>query len=764
MLVTFDSRSRKKRNESQGGSQIRPKTVVPPSAKVSKPEAKPTNSPKSAHENVPIDGVRHIDTVTDLLDFNTIKRSKHGCLTCKIRKKKCNEARPICSNCGRLNKQCIWIDYEKMSAEEIKNLKESVEEDEKNLKLRRRRPQKEVSEAKTISTKTQDPSKRPITRVAKFSIGSPMSAMNSSELSPKQPLERPSLNDLPPQPLGSLLTSHIKALSPILSLLNEMEPPAVPISENALSPLLLLLGLYKEPSLTEVRDILKHSSSPSIFASFLKEFSQFSSGHSGDVVHHNSIEENDYDAASNLSSFFEHFSTQHGLSPVNSLVTLSQFASFISPSPEAPIPLLPQLSSTGAYLYNYYTDILSSKMAITPLALNDTNSFQNVFLPLAQRDNGVLYGILVWSAFHLGGEWLKEGQVYLDLCLGHISKSLTNLKQKQDAGLPTPDSLKQNRQLVVNYLAALLILCGAEICRGDVRDWSIYLSWGWKIMTSNGGILNFNQTKEEYWLISNFAYHDLLSGSVVDRGTYFSADTYDEIFEDRDKVSRGQIHALLGVSKKLYKCIGEINTLVGKSNKVLSYLSAPRPLETVQEFGTGRVNADENSSLDKRSSLLQSILHRAAEIEQEIDGAKPDAEDLRRLCDEDLEVQLMLFEANQLTCKLFLHQSIYRINPSCLQSQMLTNHLIKCIDILLASSVVCSLVFPVFIAGIHLIHTLDREIMTKRLQHYMKVYGPWNVRVVKIVMERVWEENPDGNKVVDWHNIVKELGWDINFA
>lgn len=753
MLVTFDSRSLRDKN----GSNAAPRTAAPSTVKVSKPETKAVASPKPTAELLNAAGVRHIDTVSDLLDSSTIKRSKHGCLTCKIRKKKCNEARPTCDNCGRLNKQCIWINYEIMSADEIRGLKEAVEQDEKNLKLRKRRPQKDNTAPRPSSSVGG-------TARASFSLGSSIPSVGRL----KQPT---SLKGFPLQSLvgvASQFLTNAGPQSPILSLLNRMEPPETGVIENSLSPLLLLLGLYKDPAVPVNREVPKTSSSPSIFANFLKELTHFSNTHLGETAltlnatHQNLLEEGDNESVSNLSSFLEHFSTQHGLSPVSSLATLSQLASYISPSPEIPIPILPQLSPTGSYLYNYYSDVLSSKMAITPLALNETNCFQNVFLPLAQRDNGVLYGILVWSAFHLGGEWLKEGQKYLDLCLGHISKSLTNLKQKQEVGLPSPDNLKQNRQLVVNYLAALLILCGAEICRGDVRDWSIYLSWGWKIMTSNGGILNFNQTKEEYWLISNFAYHDLLSGSVVDRGTYFSPDTYDEIFQDKDKVSRGLIHALLGVSKKLYKCIGDINTLVGRSNKVLAHLSAPRHNETHQEFGS--FSDDQRSSQDERSTLLQSILDRAAEIEHEIDSAKPDAEDLRRLCDEDLEVQLTLFEANQLTCKLFLHQSIYRVNPSCLQSQMLTSHLLKCIDILLGSTVVGSLVFPVFIAGIHLIHTLDRGIMTQRLERYMKVYGPWNVRVVKIVMERVWDENPDGNKVVDWHHIVKELGWDINFA
>lgn len=37
-----------------------------------------------------------------------IRRSRTGCFTCRSRKKKCNEARPICSGCRRNDLECCW--------------------------------------------------------------------------------------------------------------------------------------------------------------------------------------------------------------------------------------------------------------------------------------------------------------------------------------------------------------------------------------------------------------------------------------------------------------------------------------------------------------------------------------------------------------------------------------------------------------------------------------------------------------------------------
>ncbi|EMG45583.1 hypothetical protein G210_4235 [Candida maltosa Xu316] len=36
------------------------------------------------------------------------KRSKSGCLTCRRRKKKCDESKPVCKDCSRLHRECVW--------------------------------------------------------------------------------------------------------------------------------------------------------------------------------------------------------------------------------------------------------------------------------------------------------------------------------------------------------------------------------------------------------------------------------------------------------------------------------------------------------------------------------------------------------------------------------------------------------------------------------------------------------------------------------
>lgn len=48
-------------------------------------------------------------------------RSRNGCLTCKGRKVRCNERRPRCYHCQRLNLECVWKDTESRRLSPLEN-------------------------------------------------------------------------------------------------------------------------------------------------------------------------------------------------------------------------------------------------------------------------------------------------------------------------------------------------------------------------------------------------------------------------------------------------------------------------------------------------------------------------------------------------------------------------------------------------------------------------------------------------------------------
>ncbi|CAI5756273.1 unnamed protein product [Candida verbasci] len=606
-----------------------------------------------------------IDSPTDFHRFRDAVRSKNGCLTCKIRKKKCNEVKPICSDCLRLKKKCFWIN-ENMTDEEIKQLKEKAYHEESLKKLRKRKSKKpKPVEVVEVVEVVHDPLKL-------FTYNSDVRSTNHS---PNSPSIQNLINEEPPSPSG-------------------------------------YLNLLRDLSHTEQEGKIEEIGSTVSTSDLLCDF-------------------------------------ENSLGPNKSYL---DWISSLAPSvPQSPI-YIPELNDpTISYLYNYYVEVLSQKVSISPSSQNDSNSFQKIFLPLAHRDKGVFYSLLVWSGFHLGGYWSDESQKFFNIALDHLSKNTSS-----------------ERNDIIIKLATLMILVGAEICKGDVKNWSVYLNWGWNLLSKNGGILNFNSSKEENWLISNFAYHDLLASSSIERGTYFPSEEYEVIFNDEQGYSKGSLNPLLGVSKVLYRIIGDISTLLFESKKLLD--------QYYNRDGDGDGNGDGNGDADESDTdseisdhafsikLLNSIISKVEKLETEINNAKPDKKDLINLTDQELELQLTLFEAFQLSSKLFLKQSIMKCNPSQLESQMINNDLIKCLDILVGTSVQASLVFPIFMSGIHCVTTFDRIKMSERIDQFIKLYGMWNVTRVKFVIEKIWKDNPNGDSVIDWHSSLKELGWDLNFA
>ena len=188
---------------------------------------------------------------------------------------------------------------------------------------------------------------------------------------------------------------------------------------------------------------------------------------------------------------------------------------------------------------------------------------------------------------------------------------------------------------------------------------------GWKLLSNNGGILSFNKLKEEHWLISNFAYHDLLASSSSERGTYFPSEEYDFIFRDDDGFSLGNLNPLLGISKNLYRIIGDISTLLYESKTIGHFYSReftgtpPGVVEKLNnEDADGNVDDDDDcesqlSDHGKASQILLSVISKVKNLEKQIDESKPAAKDLVGLTDQELELQLTLFEAFQLSAKLF---------------------------------------------------------------------------------------------------------------
>lgn len=729
MLVTFDSKSHQsnKTIKQEGGTNSITSSVG--------------GSPKDFNgniigiENKPI---RIIDSRANLNKSKLSKRSKKGCITCKIRKKKCDETRPNCSDCFRLNKNCIWVD-DNMSDDDIRELKDKVEMEESMSKLRKRK------------CKTNEEPKIPLEGDDGPSLYTEFNTNVKlrQNLFNEETLEVFKLNS-PPDTFKRRKTENVANGH------NNQENNGN-ISFNSLiqSPNSKGQILNNKIPLRTKNEI------------YYDDYLQFSLSNIRSILNEevsSNEKNNDRNDDKALSvGFSNNLTDVLPSSPEGSLNDyIYNIKNFYIPSPTPSLSVMPDIPYFDPFLYNYYVEVLSNKASISPHSQNESNSYQKVFLPLAQKDKGVLYAILAWSAFHLGGKWVRDGLRFGESALSHLSETLKSLDEADP----------YNRQAIISNLATLLILCSVEICRGDVKNWSVYLNWGWKLLCKNGGILNFNASKEEYWLVSNFAYHDILASRSTRRATYFPSEQYDIVFEDVNGYSKGNLNPLLGVCKTLYKIIGDISMLSLDLQKRMENGCDEAEVQIEElDYDFVELSSPESVSSDLKDTFgiaLHKVFSKVAEkskrIEADLDKAKPESDELVGLTLDELELQLTLFEAFQLSAKLYLKQAVLKCNPSMLECRILQHDLLNCLDVLLGTPVQSSLVFPIFIAGVHCITPLSRDLMRARIKKFIDLYGPWNVQRVGMFLEIIWERYNDGNTVIDWHSLLDELEWDISFA
>ncbi|WWC95086.1 hypothetical protein V866_001938 [Kwoniella sp. B9012] len=73
-----------------------------------------------------------------------IKRGKTGCITCRIRKKRCDEAKPTCNSCARLGLECMGYSVQRPSWLKEKDMEMKLREEIKQKSSERRRSKKTV--------------------------------------------------------------------------------------------------------------------------------------------------------------------------------------------------------------------------------------------------------------------------------------------------------------------------------------------------------------------------------------------------------------------------------------------------------------------------------------------------------------------------------------------------------------------------------------------------------------------------------------------
>lgn len=455
--------------------------------------------------------------------------------------------------------------------------------------------------------------------------------------------------------------------------------------------------------------------------------------------------------------------------PTNSNAIISS-SSHTNPYMSQPLtePLLQQLDATGIHLYNYYRDHLAQVICIAPAR---QNFYLQCFLPMAHKHRGILYGILAWSAHHLSisqaAPALDEGsstRLIMDKD-SHFSKLANNYTLGSLQCLNEPQQQQQQQQKdspsFLYSLAQILVLCGAEICQGDVNRWQILLKTAAKLIKEHiGGTDLISLLKSDNhsgfdaidlmtrnWLLANFIYHDIMGSQT----TKFPMVQYERLLLSSSGSFTDwslQVDSLHGLNRPIFKVLGETTNLIRqmKAEKINLY-----------------------------SSNFKAIMFNALDLNQQLLTMAPDEQGLALLAHSTDEIDYRelskhLFEIFRLSALIHLKTNVLKVENNTFEVSFYTKTLLSKLDLVLGTKLESSLCFPMFICGINCLEH-DREIIENKFIRYISTYKCRNVVRAHDIMHSVWKMDDEGESIGssgirerDWIDICDDMGWDISFA
>lgn len=386
-------------------------------------------------------------------------------------------------------------------------------------------------------------------------------------------------------------------------------------------------------------------------------------------------------------------------------------------SPEMDLDFTIQPTST----FNLYLDesgmqfLRYFETTVTKLLTFDSKSsnyFLKTFLPMSLTEESISHALACWGGVFKEKKGLEDSKVKK-----HLDKSFTLIR-----------SVNQNTNFDLYLLFCFnQIMIGIHVCAGDTINWYRLFETCSTMIRRNGGIGNllkrFNYSNDCKWFISNHEYHDILNSRAFKYGTHFPIQEYNQLnFFD------------YGIDP-FQGCHNTIILLLGEVLNEKTHL----PGQTLQQIW------DKFNSLSVR-----------------IDNCEPNEYQLNLLDEEDKVIHLNCCKVFKIATKIVLLTYFKKLPPQALDIQLLVIEGLELIEMLKTSKCVASITFPSLIVGINVIG-VEREVFKVLLEQIYLFYTVGNLKRVKEVIEMYWERT-EGEKWVDFVDIVDELGWELSFC
>lgn len=366
------------------------------------------------------------------------------------------------------------------------------------------------------------------------------------------------------------------------------------------------------------------------------------------------------------------------------------------------------LDANGLQFLQYFEEKVSNLLCIDD---NTNNYLLKTFLTMSLTEESISHALACW-----GGIFKESNGLNNTLVRRHYNKSI---------------SLISNLNINNNSFNYYILLCfhqilmGIKICLGDVQDWFKIFNNCYKLITKNGGIsalLNlFKNSNDIKWLISNFQYHDILQSNSFKTGTRFPIEDYRLNYIDYG------IDPFQGCHNSMILLLGEL----------LNYRLT---------------NVDYND--------LNSLQVFYDKFDEKIKQCKPLDYQLNLLLESDRSNYLRLFDLYKVTVKIILLMHGKLMNPKCLDMQLLVGQGLSLTEMIIESNLFSSLTFPLFYLGINAT-IQNHQVFLKLLDKTYEGYNVGNLIRVKQFVLLYWERNPDGEKFLNWLDLVDELNWEL---
>ncbi|GAA5938710.1 Zn(II)2Cys6 transcription factor [Sporobolomyces koalae] len=762
-------------------------------------------------------------------------RTRNGCLTCRARKKRCDEQRPACTGCSRLALECEWEDAER-SAIERRERREQRKREKVENKQRGPVPRKERS----VSGAAQLQELGGLDALATAGLMSSMAERGPTS-GPERVSYSPHDHPLPlPSPPTQLMphpawtgyldpAASVPALGPIdpgwtTSFLHLIAPPSTQYSQyehDQIGHDTAQPRTGDKPRATpQISDVdisswldqtdLAHTFAPLARSRPHSPAQPFESDLSalfppfGDFNVLN-LPPNSPHGAQNLSTSPAAMQVMSLNSRPDACATtrdstVSQAASFVASA---------DFAFTQAYLLSHYTTILAKHVSIassaTATSVYDrapsdggsssssssrnaasTSTSANLFLsliPHAHQKPFLMHSILSWSSANLAAASSSSSTTDYSSSSDKETSAMANLSDELGSlaetllaevisGLNDSQALPQNgRQVEFEpVLAAVLMLCQASICRGDVNKWRERLKQAAHVVNLVGG-LSACRSPLARQLVRNLLYHDVLSSSsskhglLLDYSSLRPSGAHKTSSNASKQPASGLVRGDRGGTSEEEAGDEVLDTLMGLAEPVFLLIGK------ITSLAREKHEASRKSSGMIAEEQLGALLAKLDEVRAELEHEKERVDDFVSERP-DLEPHRYFHEVFRLAALLYLHM-VSELPPRSYPVVYIIRKMLSLFEMIVDDKLpgLCSCHFALYV--MHLNSTSltsphsqldDRQRSTKVFDYHMEAFTFLNTNRSRKLIDEAWRRSRDGRIYVDPDAILEEWGWDLNFA